>query len=72
MNDFIRKITSRKFIMALAGFVSGLLIFFGYPEQEAAQVAALIVAGMSIFSYCVGEGMADGGNHLTIEPTKED
>lgn len=59
--DWKRKLTSRKLWMALAGFVSGLLIYCGHTEQEASQVAALIMAGASVIAYCVGEGLADGG-----------
>ena len=59
--DWKRKLTSRKLWIALAGFVSGLLIYLGHSEQEAAQVAALIMSGASVIAYCVGEGLADGG-----------
>ncbi len=62
MIDWKRKLTSRKLWIAVAGFVSGLLVFLGRPESEAAQVAALILQGASVIAYCVGEGMADGGN----------
>lgn len=59
--DWKRKLTSRKLWIALAGFVSGLLIYLGHTEQEASQVAALIMSGASVIAYCVGEGLADGG-----------
>ena len=61
--DWKRKLTSRKLWMAVAGFVSGLLIYLGRSEAEASQVAALIMMGASVIAYCVGEGLADGGNH---------
>lgn len=61
--DWKRKLTSRKLWIAVAGFVSGLLIYFGHTEAEASQVAALIMAGASVIAYCVGEGLADGGSH---------
>lgn len=57
--DWKRKLTSRKLWMAVAGFVSGLMVFFGHSESEAAQVAALILQGASVLAYCIGEGMAD-------------
>lgn len=60
--DWKKKLTSRKLWMALAGFVSGLLIYLGHSEQEAAQVAALILSGASVIAYCVGEGLADSGH----------
>lgn len=61
MIDWKRKLTSRKLWAATAGFVSGLLIFLGYPEETAVQVASLIMSGASVIAYCVGEGLADGG-----------
>ena len=59
--DWKRKLTSRKLWVAMAGFVSGLLIYLGHTEAEASQVAALILSGASVIAYCVGEGLADGG-----------
>lgn len=57
--DWKRKLTSRKLWLAVAGFVSGILIFCGHSESEAAQVASLIMSGASVIAYCVGEGLAD-------------
>lgn len=55
----IRKLTSRKLWLALSGFVSMLIIFFGYAEDTATQVAALIMAGADVLGYILAEGMAD-------------
>ena len=57
--DLVRKLTSRKFWAAVAGFVTGLLVFFGQSEATATQVAALIMSGASVIAYIVGEGMID-------------
>lgn len=57
--DFIRKITSRKLWMSIASFVSMLLVFFGYAENKATQVAALIMAGATVIGYVIGEGLSD-------------
>lgn len=57
--DWKRKLTSRKLWAAVAGFVSGLLIFLGHSQTEATQIAALIMSGASVVAYCVGEGLAD-------------
>lgn len=57
-----RKLTSRKLWAAVAGFVSGLMIYFGHSESEAAQVASLIMAGASVVAYCIGEGLADNAS----------
>lgn len=57
--DWKRKLTSRKFWMAIATFASMLLIYFGKSESEAAQVAALIMAGGTVIAYIIGEGLID-------------
>jgi hypothetical protein len=57
--DWKRKLTSRKFWMALSTFVSMLLIYFGKSESEAAQVVALIMAGGTVVAYIIGEGLID-------------
>lgn len=70
--DWKRKLTSRKLWAAIAGFVSGLLIFLGYPKETAVQIAALIMSGASVVAYCVGEGLADNGNGMIWIPDAED
>ena len=61
-NDIARKLTSRKLWVAVAGFVSGVMIYRGASESEAAQISALILQGASVLAYCIGEGLADAGN----------
>lgn len=60
--DWKRKLTSRKFWAAVAGFVSMLLIYFGKDAGAAEQTTALIMAGASLVAYIIGEGLADKGN----------
>lgn len=69
--DIVRKLTSRKFWVAIIGFVTGLLIYFGKTAEQAEQIAALIMSGASVIAYIVGEGMADAasaGADIYIEP----
>ena len=42
--DLIRKLTSRKFWVALVAFVTSLLVGFGVAESDIAQVASIIMA----------------------------
>lgn len=65
-NDWKRKLTSRKLWMSIAEFVSMLMIFLKYADTEAAQVAALIMAGAGVIGYVIGEGLADSGTSLNI------
>ena len=57
--DILRKLTSRKFWLALAGFVSMLIVYFTGNNSNAESVSALIMAGASVFGYLIGEGLAD-------------
>lgn len=60
--DWKRKLTSRKFWMSLATFISMLLIYFNHSETEAAQITSIIMAGASVIAYVIGEGLADSNN----------
>lgn len=57
--DWKRKFTSRKFWMALAGFVTAILVFFGFSTSDTEKTGALILAGGSVVSYIFGEAIAD-------------
>ena len=57
--DWIRKLTSRKFWAAIAGFVTGLILFLKQPTTDGNSVTALIMALGSLIAYIVGEGLAD-------------
>ena len=59
--DWKRKLTSRKFWMALCSFVTMLLLYLGKDTGTTEQVAALIMAGASLIAYVIGEGLADSG-----------
>lgn len=57
--DWKRKLTSRKFWMAVASFVSMLIVAFGGGQDVATQTVALIMAGATVIGYIFGEGLAD-------------
>lgn len=60
--DFIRKLTSRKLWVAVAGFVSGLIVAFDGDAKTAETISGLILQGASVLGYLVAEGLADAGN----------
>lgn len=64
--NIVRKLTSRKLWMSLASFVMNLLVFFGYTENTATQVAALIMAGATVIGYVIGEGLADSSTTYDV------
>ena len=61
MIDWKKKLTSRKFWMAIVGFITPLLLAFGVAENDAAQVTAIIMAGADVMAYILAEGMVDSG-----------
>ena len=60
--DWKRKLTSRKLWVSVCAFVALLVIFVGGTESEATQITSLIMAGATVISYIVGEGLADANN----------
>lgn len=60
--ELIRKLSSRKFWMTVANFVSMMMVFLGKPESVATQVATLIIAGASVVTYIIAEGWTDASN----------
>lgn len=71
--DFVRKITSRKLWVSVAGFVSMLIIALGYAESTAETVVALIMAGADVLGYVIAEGLSDASRtELVIDASKVD
>ena len=62
--DWKRKLTSRKFWMAIANFVGMLVVALGGTDNQATQVTALIIAGATVIAYIVGEGLVDAANKV--------
>lgn len=60
--DWIKKLTSRKFWLAVAGLVTGIISFVTKPTTDAQTISALILALGSVVAYCIGEGLADAAN----------
>lgn len=66
--DFLRKLTSRKFWMALASFVTMLMTATGTSAEGAEKIAALIMAGATVIAYIIGEGWADSAHAGDLDP----
>lgn len=60
--DWKRKLTSRKWWVAVAALVSGLILAFGGKSETAETVSGSIMATAAVVGYTIGEGLADGGN----------
>ena len=59
MNKFIRKISSRKLWIAVAGIAIGVAMLFGVRESDITTVAGTVLAMVSAASYIVTEGEID-------------
>lgn len=59
----IRKLTSRKLWVALAGLVSGLILAFGGDESIAETVSGVLLQAASVIGYLLAEGLADAGHN---------
>ena len=60
--DWARKLSSRKLWIAIAGFVSGLIMVFGGTETMASTVSGVILQGAAVLGYLIAEGLADSAH----------
>ena len=60
--NWVRKLTSRKLWVSVGSFVSMMIVATGGTENQATQVAALIMAGTTVLGYVIGEGLVDATN----------
>lgn len=60
--DWKKKLTSRKFWLAIATFVTMLIVYFTGDAEKAEKISALIMAGATVIGYIVAEGLADNGH----------
>ena len=67
----IRKLTSRKLWVALIGFVSAIMMYFGCGENEVNQISTIIMATGVLCSYILAEGFADGSNDSITDDEQE-
>ena len=60
--DWKRKLTSRKFWVAVIGFVTAVMVALNIDKMTAEQVAAIISAMGTLVAYIIGEGMTDAAH----------
>ena len=59
MSEILRKLTSRKLWMALAGIATGIAMALGAESTEITAVAGAVTAIASVVTYIVTEGKVD-------------
>lgn len=57
--QIIRKLTSRRFWLGLAGFIAGLVVMFGYADTDAETISGAILTIGSAVGYMLTEGLVD-------------
>ena len=61
--DWIRKLTSRKFWVAIVGLVTSMLLIFGVAESDVSQIAGIIMQAATVLGYLLAEGLTDASNN---------
>lgn len=59
MIDWKRKLSSRKFLAAIAGLVTGLAMVFSLDQGTISNVAGAVVSAASVVAYIMAEGKVD-------------
>lgn len=62
MIDWKKKLTSRKFWMAVVAFITPLLLAFGVADDAVTQVVAIIMAAADVVAYIIAEGLVDASD----------
>ena len=57
--DWKRKLTSRKFWVAVVALASGLMLLFRVDGETADKVCGVIMSAAAVIAYIVGEGLTD-------------
>lgn len=65
------KLTSRKFWMAVVGFITAILVAFAVPDVTIEKVVAVVGALSTLIAYIIGEGLVDASKNKTIESESE-
>ena len=60
--DWLRKLTSRKFWVALVGFVTALLVAFNVDAGSIEQITSIIMSFASLIAYILAEGFVDANS----------
>lgn len=73
--DWIRKLTSRKFWLAIAAFIVGIVNFLQHPTTDAETISSLVLALGSVIAYIISEGLVDAAREnadsYIVEPEEK-
>lgn len=74
MINWKQKLSSRKFWVALIGFISAMLFAFNFAEADIERVTSVIMAGSTLIIYILTEGYVDAhrdSEYIVIEDDEE-
>ena len=60
--EWIRKLTSRKFWVAVVAFITALLVAFNVDAGSIERISSIIMSFGALIAYILAEGFADGNN----------
>lgn len=60
--DWKRKLTSRKFWVALVAFITALLVAFNVDGGSVEQITSIIMSFASLIAYILAEGFVDASS----------
>lgn len=60
--DLVKKITSRKFWVALVAFITALLVAFNVDAGSVEQIVSIVMSFGSLIAYIFAEGWTDASN----------
>lgn len=67
-----KKLSSRKFWMALSGFITTLMVAFKIDNLTVEQVVAIVGAMGTLVAYILGESYVDGKREENANQDKEE
>jgi uncharacterized membrane protein len=74
MINWKQKLSSRKFWVALVGFISAMLFAFNYAEADIERIVSVIMAGSTLIIYILTEGYVDShreSGYIVVEDDEE-
>ena len=72
MVDWKSKLTSRKFWVCVADFVTGLLLYLKVDADKVDRIGGLIIMGAGVVAYIIGEGLIDAKRQDNAQPEGSD
>lgn len=68
--DWIKKLTSRKFWLAVVSFVTCVLLAFNVDSGSVEQITSIIMSAATVIAYILAEGFVDASREDNKEEEK--